>query len=265
MSDRILRAPISTWLLGSILLLLTALVPAANAGEIHSMLPDEIDPGAVYLFYAHGKIVEGPEERPSHPKRGTYLFPEIREALVADTDWILIAEHRPRGAGNEIYARKLTARVERLLDAGVPSERIFLIGFSKGGQITTYASNRLAEKGVNTILLGTCAGWAANRPRLTLGGHVLSIHEASDRAKSCRPLSERGKWVKSYTEVEINTGKGHSAFFEPRPEWVDPLKAWIREQLAEKPEPQASNRSGMRAKPWKNALGSRSTPFSSTS
>jgi len=34
---------------------------------------------------------------------------------------------------------------------------------------------------------------------------------------------------KSFKEVAISTGRKHGAFFQPLPEWVQPLKAWIAE------------------------------------
>ena len=31
----------------------------------------------------------------------------------------------------------------------------------------------------------------------------------------------------SFKEIAISTGKSHGAFFQPLPEWMQPLKAWI--------------------------------------
>jgi dienelactone hydrolase len=31
----------------------------------------------------------------------------------------------------------------------------------------------------------------------------------------------------SFEEVAISTGKKHGAFYQPLPEWVGPLRAWI--------------------------------------
>ena len=41
----------------------------ARAGELYENFPDEIDPHAKYLFYSHGFIVEGDDQKPVHPGR----------------------------------------------------------------------------------------------------------------------------------------------------------------------------------------------------
>lgn len=50
--------------------------------------------------------------------------------------------------------------------------------------------------------------------------------EARVRFGSCAALAQRSR-LASFEEVAISTGKQHGAFFEPRPEWINPLKVWI--------------------------------------
>jgi hypothetical protein len=61
---------------------------------------------------------------------------------------------------------------------------------------------------------------------LILGGNLLSIYETSDELGSCGKLAARSH-LKSFKEVSITTGKQHGAFFQPLPQWLQPLKAWI--------------------------------------
>jgi hypothetical protein len=62
---------------------------------------------------------------------------------------------------------------------------------------------------------------------LSFGGNFLSIYEKSDSPwGKCNKLAARSH-LTSYKEVEISTGKKHGAFYQPLPQWLGPLKAWI--------------------------------------
>jgi hypothetical protein len=71
-------------------------------------------------------------------------------------------------------------------------------------------------------------GDVVQAPGLTLGGNLLSIYETSDELGPCTKLAARSH-LTSFKEVAISTGKKHGAFFQPLPEWVRPLPAWIAE------------------------------------
>jgi hypothetical protein len=127
-----------------------------------------------------------------HPENGVYDFPSIKQAIFKDGGFNLIAPQRPKNADIETYVTMLERWVRQLLEAGVPASRITIVGFSRGSYITALAAGRLKETGIHGVL--------AKRSHLT-----------------------------SFKEVAITTGKKHGAFFQPRPEWIDPLKAWIRQ------------------------------------
>jgi hypothetical protein len=57
---------------------------------------------------------------------------------------------------------------------------------------------------------------------------VLSIYEISDTVKSCLFLKNRSEQLKSFSEISINTGKGHGAFYIPLKDWIQPVKKWIK-------------------------------------
>ena len=93
--------------------------------------------------------------------------------------------------------------------------------------MTALASSGFAAEGINTALLAICEdGDVSQAQGLVLGGNLLSIYETSDQLGSCRKLSARSH-LKSFKEVAISTGKKHGAFFQPLPQWTEPLKAWI--------------------------------------
>lgn len=197
------------------------------AVETYADFPSEIRANERYVIYSHGLIVEGDDPRPVHPTRGVYDFPAIKQALFLDGNFNLIAHQRPKNTEIAAYVATLESWVRRLVSAGVRPSRITLVGFSRGGQLTAYASGRLADLGLNTAIMGACSdGDIARDPPLTLRGNLLSIYETTDSVLSCETLAKRSE-LTSFEEVAISTGKEHGAFFRPLPEWVEPLKQWI--------------------------------------
>ena len=205
---------------------------AGEAVEIYGELPSSIHADERYVFYSHGRIVEGESETPRHPEYGVYDFPKIKQALFERGDFNLIAYHRAANADVVSEATRLELWVRRLVAAGVKPAHITLIGFSKGGQITAYAADSLSGLGLNIALMGICDnGDFHPDPPLRLGGKLLSIYETSDVVGSCAKLAAHSSLV-SFEEVPISTGKKHGAFFTPRPEWVGPLTEWIKKAMA---------------------------------
>jgi hypothetical protein len=209
------------------LLALVVLIPiGARAVETYDHFPDSIHATERYVIYSHGLIVEGSDPMPVSPKYGQYDFPAIKQSLFKDGGFNLIAYQRPKSS-DDSYADTLKSWVHRLIDAGVAPNRITLVGFSRGAQLTALASNGLASAGINTALMAICEnGEVSHAPGLNLGGNLLSIYETSDDLGSCGKLAARSH-LKSFKEVSISTGKKHGAFFQPLPEWIHPLKSWI--------------------------------------
>lgn len=208
------------------LFVLVVVPMSSKAVEIYDRFPDSIHAGERYVIYSHGLIVEGDDPKPVSPKYGQYDFPAIKQALFNQSGSNLIAYQRPKSA-DDSYAAMLQAWVRRLLDAGVKPSQITLVGFSRGAQLTALASNGLAFAGINTALMAICEdGEVSHAPGLNLGGNLLSIYETSDELGSCGKLAARSH-LKSFKEVAISTGRKHGAFFQPLPEWIRPLKAWI--------------------------------------
>ena len=210
-------------------LALLVLVPiSSRAVEIYDRFPDDVHAGEQYVIYSHGRIVEGDDPKPISPQYGQYDFPAIKKALFSGGGFNLIAFQRPKSS-DDAYANTLKSWVRHLLDAGVKPSRITLVGFSRGAQLTALASNDLASEGINTALLAICEdGDVSHATGLVLGGNLLSVYETSDELGSCRKLSARSH-LKSFKEIAISTGKSHGAFFQPLPQWMGPLKAWIAE------------------------------------
>jgi len=213
------------WFSGAIVTLISGSV---YAGELYTDFPSDIDADAAYVIYSHGLIVEGENETPVHPSWGTYEFPAIKAALSRDASYHVVAHHRRANTKVAAYVEQLEGWVRRLVELGVSPQRITLVGFSRGGEITARTASRLKPLPINTVLLATC--WehgVQDEPKISFSGRFLSIYETSDVALSCRKLATRSDALDEFEEIAISTGEQHGAFFRPRPEWVEPLLNWL--------------------------------------
>jgi pimeloyl-ACP methyl ester carboxylesterase len=213
-----------TWLSG----LVAWIAPLmGHAVELYTDFPKEIHPSERYVFYSHGKIVEGTDEKPVSPKFGAYDFPAVRQALFEGGGYNLIAYHRPKDVDLAPSVSLLESWVRKLVAAGVKPSHITLVGFSRGGHITANAASQLGSLGINTAILAVCfKGDVPADAALKIRGPLLNIYETTDALGPCPKLVERSHPA-SFEEVAITTGKEHGAFYLPRAEWVKPLKDWI--------------------------------------
>jgi hypothetical protein len=214
--------------------MLLALLPAACGpvaavpqGAVLDRPPARIDAAARYVIYLHGRILEEKPRDPVDERFGIYAYDSILTALAASGAQV-IAERRPAGTDFRAYGGQVAEQVRGLLAAGVPAERITVIGFSKGGGIAMIASALLANRRIGFVLLAPCGDWLLNRDDVNVRGRILSIYEASDElGTSCEPLFRQAGTPGEHREIRIATGAGHGAFFRPREEWVRPVLAWI--------------------------------------
>ena len=197
------------------------------AGDVYDKFPEEINANEKYVFYSHGFIVEGKNPTPVNPRWGMYDFPEIKKVL-SDDSYNLIAYHRPKDTDPRVFAKNLAENAKTLINKGVKAENITFIGFSRGGAITVLTSNYLASDKVNFVILAGCSKFVKNNPDLKVFGHVFSVFETSDGVGSCQFLIDRSKGVKTFEEISISTGKEHGAFYNPLPEWIIPVKKWLK-------------------------------------
>ena len=156
-----------------------------------------------------------------------YEYDAILEEL-ARRGFEVISEARPAGTQVAKYAGHVADQVHQLLAGGVPPDHIAVVGFSRGGMIAATTSSLLRTPGIRYVIMAGCTQGLLREDSLALTGAVLSIHEASDDiGLSCRPLFERSPDADVKVEKRIDTGARHGAFFRPRPEWLDPLFAWL--------------------------------------
>lgn len=201
------------------------------AGALYTSFPEKIYPEEKYVFYSHGLIVEGDNLMPVDERWGVYDFIAVRKAL-ADPHYNLISYHRPVNTVADEFAEKLAVDVRKLLQAGVKPENITLLGFSRGGEITLLASDKLRLDKINTILLAVCGGFVKEHQEYQAYGKLYSIYETSDFAGSCQFLTDRNNKTHSFEETSISTGKEHGAFYQPLPQWLKQVKTWVKQVKA---------------------------------
>jgi len=200
--------------------------PAEASPQIFADIPAEIDPGARYLIYLHGAIIETQGIRPTHPRFGVYEFEEIL-TIFAERGFVVISEARPSGTDGMVYAATVLDQVRDLLKAGVPPDHVTVVGFSKGGGIAIAASSMLANDDVNFVFMAACNPWLDSHPEIVAQGRLLSLRESSDDLfGSCESLFDRSPSPNEHVEIVLELGGGHGAFYRPRPEWVERVVKW---------------------------------------
>ncbi|WP_259365465.1 hypothetical protein [Colwellia sp. BRX10-3] len=148
---------------------------------------------------------------------------------MSDSEYNLIAYHRSEGTDPFKHAVALANNVRELIKSGVDANHITIIGFSRGAFITSLTSHYLEETPVNTVLLAGCGRIVTNKySDIKINGAFLSVYETTDGASTCKKLQDRSVNLKSFEEISISTGKEHGAFYRPIPEWVIPVKRWIK-------------------------------------
>jgi len=186
-----------------------------------------------HLIYLHGRIVQEQQSaRPRHPRFGYYEMEALRAAF-RDRGFAVSGEIRPKSASVGESADRVVAQVRRLLDSGVPADRITVVGASMGAGIALEAAARLLQPGLRFAVLGACLSANVREMLAREGrgpsGHVLSIREASDElTEPCPAWRNEPGWRSTLEarEIVLHTGLGHGFLYRPLPEWVDPVTEW---------------------------------------
>ncbi|MBB4634259.1 alpha/beta hydrolase [Longimicrobium terrae] len=224
------RSLLRTWLRGAAVaggLLLCATPVLAQRGAVLGGVPAQPRADGRYIIYLHGRIIEEKGPRPTDERFGIYEYQQILDTLAASGADV-IAEQRPAGTDFRAFGSHVADQVRQLAAAGVPAERIAVVGFSKGGAIAIIAAALLRDPAVTFVFLAPCGDWVNGRDDVDVRGRILSIYEASDElGTSCEPLFSQARAPGEHREIRINTGGGHGAFYRPRPEWLAPLFQWI--------------------------------------
>lgn len=186
-----------------------------------------------HLIYQHGRIVQEQQRpRPQHPRFGFYELEKILDAFRA-RGFEVTGTIRPRSASVSQSADALATQVRKLLAAGVPADRVTVVGASMGAAITLLASTRLQHEDLRFAILGACLSLSVRGLLAEEGrgpsGHLLAIREASDETTAqCPPWKDEASSTPSLhaREIVLETGQSHGFLYRPLPEWLEPVVDW---------------------------------------
>jgi len=186
------------------------------------------DSNGCYLFYLHGLIIEEAGIRPKSEEHGYYEYELIVNELAGE-GFTVISEARPQGTQVKSYAEKISGQIRKLLSNNVPPKNIVVVGASKGGIISAYASAMLKEKEINYIFLAGLFEKCLQDESLALFGNILSIHDRSDKLSiTPEKYFQRSEGIGRSKALVLNLDIGHGLIYKPYREWIEPLLDWVK-------------------------------------
>jgi predicted esterase len=203
-------------------------------------LPSVIIPSVKYIFFLHGKTAENYGPNGIHPCFGIYDYHGIVNSF-ANCGFTVISEIRLQGTKLDKYAGKIARQVTTLLANGIPPEQITVAGFSKGATIALLVSSKLKNPGINFVVMGLCghngARFRKHHNKLMdqsvqfMEGRFLSIYDFSDlKCADCQRTLKNVSAKVTFKEIILKNGLGHSLFYRPRRDWVEPVAEWINQK-----------------------------------
>ncbi|MHA4844955.1 hypothetical protein ACX0G7_12360 [Flavitalea antarctica] len=216
------------------LMMVTVFLLAIFSGTgqtVASSLPLNINDSQRYLFYLHGGVVTelgNNAINSSAPEWGPYEYANILDSLKNE-GYHVISEIRKKGLDNEFYVDKVAHQVDSLLRKQVPTDNIILLGASSGWDIVLRVASKLKNHDLNFVMMGGC--WPDTHKdysAMELYGNFLSIIEKTDTHKTCNMIFSKRKSIKSFKEIELNTGLSHGFFYKGRRVWIEPIIAWAK-------------------------------------
>lgn len=124
------------------------------------------------------------------------------------------------------YADSVVAQIQRLTAAGVPPRNIAVLADYRNAGAALLVSARIPAREVRYIFIAGCTkSMAVPKPRLH--GKLLSIVDRTDSLDiSCKSILKRSEDVDTSSELVLDTGLGHRAFFQQLDAWMEPAVKW---------------------------------------
>ena len=181
-----------------------------------------------YVFFLHNRFLENHELNESHPEYGRAEYNEIIAEFERD-GFKVISEKRIENVNARTYAMGIVTQMDSLIKNGIASNKITVVGTSKGGYIAQYVSTLANNSNLNFVFIASFRDSdIENIPEINYCGNILTIYEKSDAyGVSAIARKETSTCeIKHFKEIELNTGMGHGFLFKPLNEWIEPTLKW---------------------------------------
>lgn len=213
-----------------------ALSGAAQAGAVHTDVPETVNPDARYLIYLHGGWPETRSLSDPHPKHGLFEYDKLVGALAA-SGFEVISEHRRKKTNPRRYARtRVLPQINALIEKGVPANQITVAGFSKGGAMSLLIASMAKQPDLNLVSLAGCGAgqfrkaydnFLANDAS-KMQGRLLSLYDSKDQiGGTCKEAKAKASQLVFEEEI-LSVGAGHGTFYSPNKVWVEKITAWAK-------------------------------------
>ncbi|WP_037317922.1 hypothetical protein [Salegentibacter sp. Hel_I_6] len=181
-----------------------------------------------HLFFLHNRFLETHDLNELHPEYGRTEYAEIIEKFKKN-GFTVISEKRNENVNAREYALEIVQQIDSLIKKGINSNRITIVGTSKGGYIAQYVSTIANNPNLNFVFIASFRDRDIEAiPEINYCGNILNIYEKTDPfgvSAKARKTSSTCE-LSHFKEIELNTGIGHGFIFKPMEEWIKPTIEW---------------------------------------
>ena len=181
-----------------------------------------------FIFFLHNRFIETHELNELHPEFGRTEYKEIVSEFEK-SGFKVISKKRNGNVNARDYAVGIESQIDSLIKTGIESQKITVVGTSKGGYIAQYVSTLANNQNLNFVFIANFRNNdIQNIPEINYCGNILTIYEKSDyfgvsalerkKTSTCE--------IKHFREIELNTKMGHGFLFKPLKEWIEPTIKW---------------------------------------
>lgn len=181
-----------------------------------------------YVFFFHNRFLEEHGLDEVHPEFGKTEYKKILAAFE-NSGLKVISEKRNGNVNARQYAQGIVRQIDSLIAIGVESEKITIVGTSKGGYIAQYVSTLANNPKLNFVFVASFRNSDLQTiPEINYCGNILTIYEKTDPygTSAIRRKENSTCEIRHFKEIELNTGLGHGFLFKPLREWMEPTIKW---------------------------------------
>lgn len=183
---------------------------------------------ARYIFFLHNRYLEDHQLYELHPQYGRTEYKEIITEFEK-SGFKVVSEIRSGNVNARNYASTVVNQIDSLIAIGVNSDKITIIGTSKGGYIAQYVSTLANNPDLNFVFIASFRNEdLQNIPEINFCGNILNIYEKSDSfgVSAIERKNNSTCNITNYKDLELNTGLGHGFLFQPLKVWIQPSIDW---------------------------------------